>query len=535
MRVLSLHSLGHDTGVGYFEDGRLVFAVETERLTRTKHDHRVDVALAYVLDQACVDADSVDLIAVSTPVRGGLLRIPDLDRAMAAVYAGATHYSTTSELLGRRLPCVVVTHEVSHAALAAHYAGYRDGCVVLVNEGRGQLTRSSLFRVEGGRLAWVEKDPLPWYGTGFGWTGIGYLFGFGEGPSVAGKVMALGGYGEPRDHIRDLLAGVDSRISHDRVRAEEVGRQLAGRPEFTGGFQAMADVVATLQSMFTDSVYSLLARHVGEPATVDIALGGGCALNIVANAYLRRRFDRDLAIPPACGDAGHLVGAGLYAYRFVLGQDPQPFSVYANGGAEPPARGAETLTAAGLRPQPYDTRVVAAELARGGIVAMLDGPAELGPRALGNRSLLADPTVPGMRKRLSEQLKQREWFRPLGAVIRVERLATLLPGELPSPYMLFNYDVPEGRIDEARHVDGTSRLQTVGPDQHPRVYDLLGEFERLTGVPAVINTSLNGPGRAIAQSSRDALDDFRDSEVALFVVGDVMAYNTGRPAIGSGT
>ncbi|MCO6716810.1 carbamoyltransferase, partial [Streptomyces sp. CHB19.2] len=93
------------------------------------------------------------------------------------------------EMLGRRVECVVVTHEVSHAALAAHYAGWEEDTVVLVNEGRGQLTRSSLFRVSGGALKWVEKDPLPWYGNGFGWTAIGYLLGFGPSPSVAGKVM----------------------------------------------------------------------------------------------------------------------------------------------------------------------------------------------------------------------------------------------------------------------------------------------------------------------------------------------------------
>jgi carbamoyltransferase len=379
---------------------------------------------------------------------------------MRSASGGASHYQTTSHLLGRPTPCVVVTHEVSHAALAAHYAGYRDGCVVLVNEGRGQLTRSSLFRVDGDSLVWLEKDPLPWYSNGFGCSGLGYLFGLGEGPSVVGKIMALGAYGQPRAHLRELLAAVDPRISQDRARAIEVGRELAGRPEFTGGFDAMADVVATLQSMFTKSVYNLLARYVGVPAGADIALGGGCALNIVANAYLRERFGRDIAIPPACGDAGHLIGAGLYAYRFVLGEPVEPFSVYANGAAEAPAETVRVLTEA--------------ELARGGVVAMVDGPAELGPRALGNRSVLGDHTVPGRRKRMSEELKRREWFRPLGAVIRTDRLADLLPGQLPSPYMLFDYDVPAGRFDEARHIDGTSRLQTVTAAKHSRMDDLLG-------------------------------------------------------------
>lgn len=524
MKVLSLHSMGHDTGVGYFDDGRLVTAVETERLTRVKHDHRAELALRYVLDQPGVDARDIDLITVSTPVRDRLLRLPDLDRAMAAVTAGAPHYRTTSELLGRRLPCVVVTHEVSHAALAAHHAGYPEGGLVLVNEGRGQVTRSSLFRVEQDQLVWLERDPLPWFGTGFGWTGLGYLFGFGEGPGVAGKVMAVGGYGRPDERVRELLAGLDPRISRDQTRAAEVGRWLAGTPWFSGGFQPMADVVATMQQMFTESVYQLLARYAGAPARATVALGGGCALNIVANAELRQRLGRDIAIPPACGDAGHLAGAAVYAYQFLLGQRPEPVSVYANGAAEPVERIAGTLRQAGLGPVPYDPRVVATTLAAGGVVALADGPAELGPRALGNRSLLGDPTVPGMRKRMSEQLKQREWFRPLGAVIRADRFRSLLPGALPSPHMLFNFDIPEGWIDQARHVDGTSRLQTVEPHQHRRLYELLGEFERLTGVPALINTSLNGPGQAIALTTADVLADFRARDVDLFVCGDLMAH-----------
>jgi carbamoyltransferase len=112
--------------------------------------------------------------------------------------------------------------------------------------------------------------------------------------------------------------------------------------------------------------------------------------------------------------------------------------------------------------------------------------------------------------------------------MRVERFAEMFPGQFPSPYMLFGYPLPEGCLSEARHVDGTSRLQTVSRAQHPRLHELLTEFERQTGVPALINTSLNGPGRAIAHTARDVLDDFRTSKVDLFVFGNLMAYNPDR-------
>lgn len=528
MKILSLHSLGHDAGVSYFEDGVLRFSIEAERLSRVKHDGRVADALRYTLSTAGIDPAAIDLIAVSTPVSHSILAIPDIDRATAEIDAGAMHYRTTSAMLGRPVDCVVVTHEVSHAALAAHYAGHTEGCVVLVNEGRGQITRSSLFRVEQGRLRWLQKDPLPWYGNGFGWSALGYLFGFGKSPSTAGRVMALGGYGQPRPAVRDILLGVDPRVMHDRSLAQSAYESLTARPEFGREFETMADAIATFQQMFTEQVYDLLVRHTGSPSTVDIALGGGCALNIVANAALRRRLRRDIAIPPACGDSGHSVGAGVYALRYVLGEPVAPFSVYANGVAEDTGTAAATLAGAGLRPQEYDGDAAAQVLARGGVVALVEGPGELGPRALGHRSLLGDPSAPGMRKRMSEELKRREWFRPLGAMIRRERFDELFPGAAPSPYMLFNYDLPEGLFPEARHVDGTSRLQTLERDDHPRMYELLARFERLTGVGALINTSLNGPGRAIAQTTADMVADFADQDVDLFVSGDVMSYRVAK-------
>ncbi|MFD0385568.1 carbamoyltransferase C-terminal domain-containing protein [Streptomyces stramineus] len=522
MKVLSLHSAGHDTGVGYFEDGRLVFAVETERLTRVKHDHRSDLALEHVLSQECVDTGGIELVAVSTPVRSALLRIPDLDHAMERIGAGAPHHRTTCELLGRSVDCVVVTHEVAHAALAAHYAGHEDGTLVLVNEGRGQLTRSSLFRVEGDRLEWLAKDPLPWYGNGFGWTAIGHLLGFGKSPGVAGKVMALGGYGQPDPRIREQLRAVDPRVTHDLELAERVRADLARRP----GFDSAADVVATFQELFTAAVHTVLDRYVTRTATGvgPIALGGGCALNIVANSALRASFGRDIAIPPACGDAGHLAGAGIYALTYVLGRRPEPLSVYGNGAGEPRADVLAALDTAGLKAVPYDARAVAGLLADGGVVALTEGAAELGPRALGHRSLLGNPAVSGMRKRMSEELKQREWYRPLGAVMRDERFAELYPGG-PSPYMLFEYPLPEGTAPEARHINGTCRIQTLGVGQQ-RLHGLLTSFEAQTGVPALINTSLNGPGRAIAHTARHVLDDFAHSDVDLFVFDDVMAYRS---------
>ena len=528
MNVLTMHSAGHDTGVSYFQDGRLVFSIETERLTRSKHDHRSEVALRHCLSQLDDEGRGTDLIATSTPFRNSILKIPDSEDAARAIDGGRLHYETTSQLFGKSTACVVVLHEASHAALAAHYAGYRTGCLILVNEGKGQISRSSLYNLEERRLQLIELDPLPWYATGFGWTAIGHLYGFGLGPQVAGTLMAMGGYGTPSEHVRDVLLGIDDAVMRDRALAEQVAAQLATDDNFRNDFRTSADVVATLQQIFTERVVDLVGSHVRSSGSPAVALGGGCALNLITNSALRERLACDVSIPPPCNDAGQSLGVGVYVHKFMLGVEVQPFSVFSNGETERKDQLSGLMKTKGLEPLPYDPHRVAQELSRGSIVAFFGGRSEIGPRALGARSLLANPSIPGMRQRLSERVKGRAWFRPLGAVMRVERFQEMFPSQAPSPYMLFACAVEPNFIPEATHVDGSSRIQTLAASDCPPLYDLLVEFEKQSGTCALINTSLNGPGRAIAYRASDVLDDFLGTDVNLFVFEHLMAYN--RPA-----
>jgi carbamoyltransferase len=525
MNVLSMHSAGHDTGVSYFQEGRLVFSIESERLTRCKHDHRSEAALHHCLSHFADEGRGTDLIVTSTPVRNSILKIPDIDDAMGAIESGQLHYETTSHLFGKPIDCVVVLHEASHAALAAHYAGYRTGCLILVNEGKGLISRSSLYSLEDRRLQLIELDPLPWYATGFGWTAIGYLYGFGLGPQVAGRLMGIAGYGTATPHVRDVLLGIDDGVMRDRAMAEQVAAQLQTDERFGGDFRTKADVVATLQEVFTQRVVDLVDTHVSRISSPAVALGGGCALNLKTNSALRERLSSDVYIPPACGDAGQSLGAGIYAHKFLLGEEVQPFSVFSNGDAERKDILPALIRSRGLAPLAYDPDRVARELTHGAIVAFFGGRSEIGPRALGARSILANPLIPGMRKRLSEKLKGREWFRPLGAAMRLERFQELFPSQAPSPHMLFAYSVAPNVIPEATHVDGSSRIQTVAASDCRPLYDLLVEFEKQSGASALINTSLNGPGRAIAYRVTDVLDDFLGADVNLFVFEDLMAFN----------
>lgn len=526
-RILGLHTAGHDAGACLFEEGELRFSIEAERLTRTKHDHRAQPAIDHLLEQTQCSLEEIDVLAVGTTVNQDLLNIPRLHDVMEQIRSGVLHVETTCTLQGREKRCLVIAHEACHAALACHYSSDPTArTLVLTNEGRGTLARSATFMQDGARLELLDREVMPWYACGFGWSSLGYALGLGKGPSVAGTVMGMAGYGQYSEAIHAAILEVDSEIMFaPRPEQERRMEEFLSATWRDRTFQAGAHLVATFQKVFEETVCSYVERCARQSEVQQVALSGGCALNVLCNSVLRQRLNVELAVPPAPNDAGIALGAALYAQRYCLGVVPQPFSVFSNGAAPSEAEIASAFASHGLTPRPFDPELLAAALARGEVVALLEQKAELGPRALGHRSLLGNPGIPGMRQRMSERIKGREWYRPLAPIMRVERFAELFPGEPPSPHMLFSYDAGHAGIPEAVHVDQTARIQTVTASELPRLHELLRVFEARTGVPGLINTSLNKKGKAIAQTCEDAFSDFLDSEVSLFVMGDVMAEN----------
>jgi carbamoyltransferase len=407
MRILGIHAIGHDTGAALIEDGRVVHSIETERLTRRRFDHRVGKAIDFILRQPGCGLETIDAVALSTPIGHDEVQVADVDAVMATLRGKVrTHVETTCQIRGRSLPCVVITHEASHAMLAVHYAGYRDRCLVLVNEGQGQFSQNALFVYQDGELTWRETDPLPWFGRGLGWTGMGVLFGMGNGPGVAGKLMAMGGYGRPDPRTEARLREIRDEVTTDRGYAASVSEQLHGEG-FLGDFDRRATIIATFQQMFSESVVELVTSRMARYACDHVALGGGCGLNIVTNTALRDDHGIQPYLAPACNDSGHPLGAAAYAHLVMTGQPLHPFPIYVTGTEETNDELADALKAAGLAPQPVDLDRVVQVLAGGGVVGLLRGRAESGPRTLGHRSLLGNPDTPGMRELISERLKSR--------------------------------------------------------------------------------------------------------------------------------
>jgi carbamoyltransferase len=269
----------------------------------------------------------------------------------------------------------------------------------------------------------------------------------------------------------------------------------------------------------------------GETGGSDLVLAGGVALNCVANSRLWREgpFAR-VWVQPASGDSGTALGAAMQV-AWELGDTVAPMRTAALGRGWDEAALERALGVAGVEfTRPDDIAdAVAAVLADNGVVAWFQGRSEFGPRALGHRSLLADPRRPENLEKLND-IKGREQFRPVAPMVLAERASSIFrDGPIPSPYMLFTHGVHDqwrDRIPAVVHVDGTARIQTVDRDDEPLVARMLESFEALTGVPVVVNTSLNTAGRPMVDDPRDALECFGSSPVDALAIGPFLLTRT---------
>src|SRR5919204_652609 len=335
--------------------------------------------------------------------------------------------------------------------------------------------------------------------------------------------MARAAYGRPRflPALRDAV-----RVSDDGGFSVAPIDWTRFAPPVPGGdtwSDAHADLAASVQTRLQEVIVELARWLHAQTGDRGLTLAGGVALNCVANSYVAERgpFEH-IWVQPAAGDAGTALGAALFVAQ-RLGDPITPMATAALGRDWSDAELRAWLdTAAVAYEEPADLAdAVAAVLADNGVVAWFHGRSEYGPRALGHRSLLANPSHPDNLRRLND-IKGREQFRPVAPMVRLERAAEIFDGPLPSPYMLFTHRVRESwreRIPAVVHVDGTARIQSVDPAQEPLVARMLEAFERRTGLPVVVNTSLNTAGRPMVDDPRDALECFGSTPIDALAIG----------------
>ncbi|MEH0825063.1 carbamoyltransferase family protein, partial [Micromonospora sp. CPCC 205714] len=416
-----------------------------------------------------------------------------------------------------------VPHHVAHAAsagLAAPPAG--DDTAVLVLDGRGEVASHLAGVYRDGRLSPLRSQELP-HSLGLLYEDLTRHLGFLHS-SDEYKVMALASYGTPKhlDALRELVRVTDDGgFRVERIDWAGLAKRVEPGAELG---EAHADLAASVQRRLEEVVLDL-ARWLYDASggARTLAMAGGVALNCVANARIAAEGPyRDVWVQPAAGDAGTALGAALHVAA-ELGDRTAPMTgVDLGRGWSDEELEAELRRAALPYTRPESIAAEAAGvLAGNGIVAWYQGRSEYGPRALGHRSLLAHPGDRDTTRRMND-VKGREQFRPIAPMVRAERFPDVFEGVFPSPYMLFVHRVKpqwRDRIPAVTHVDGTARVQTVHAETEPLVAGMLAEFERRTGLPVVVNTSLNTAGRPMVDTPREAMELFGSAPVDLLALG----------------
>jgi carbamoyltransferase len=563
--VLGLNAWDHDVSACLLRDGEIVVAIEKERVNRMKHASGfVDTTIRYCLETAGIELERVDLIVRNSY----LMAVPELERLLASRHrpyqlttrerARAEHSPLFLRPDGGRF--VTCSHHLAHAYSAFAASPFERGAVMVV-DGVGGYRKDaveelpegddahpfareseSYYVFEGSRLRAVKKV---WMGPSAGLVnddfttapGLGALYSrvseyvFGDW-NKCGEIMGLAPYGRPT--LEPLMSLEDGEL---RVHEwpERCRHPWPGDPdeswEASPHREEYEDLAWRVQED-TETVLLERARWLAETTgEKNVCIAGGVALNCVANGKLvdRGPFE-NVWIQPAAGDNGIAIGCALYGHlagkeqprRFVM-RSPYLGRVY-DRFDEAEAFRPFWVRLTTKRRKPVDlVGETAAALASGKVVGWFQGACEFGPRALGNRSILADPRDPATKDLVNRRVKFRQGFRPFAPAVLAEKAEEYFEGEAESPYMLLAKRVrPEmaERVPAIVHVDGTARVQTVREEDNPRFHALLAAFFERTGVPVLLNTSFNVRGEPIVEVPFDAMDCFLGSGLDVLVLHD---------------
>ncbi len=558
MIVVGVSAFYHDSACAVVVDGEVVAAAQEERYTRRRFERGVPMyAYRSCLEQAGIGPGDIDMIAYyENPTKklgrqlwmlladGGDRGVGELDATQPA--------REIRDRLGYDGPLAVVDHHEAHAASAFYCSGF-DEAALFTADAVGEWTTTSCGVGSATGVELRQQVPFP-HSLGLLYSTITSYLGFSVN-SDEYKVMGLAAYGRPRylGALAQLVldsAGGDLRLDtrYFRLRADGAMYNAAltdllglpPRPVRAPIEAAHRDLAASVQLLLEELLLEKV-RHLHEIYPSDnLCYAGGVAHNCVANTKLRRGGGfRNWYVPPAPGDAGGALGAALLVQHRETGARPTTALTDARLGRSCDGRGAaRVLHAAAVPYQDFAGReeslleTTADLLAAGAVVGWCQGRMEFGPRALGSRSILADPRDAGMRERINRLVKKREEFRPFAPAVVAERAGEFFDLEVPSPFMLEAVAVrPDAKLPAVTHVDGSARVQTVERGVDPRFHSLLERFGRRTGVPVLLNTSFNVRGEPIVRDDVDALSCFVRAGIDILVVGDLLVRQEDVPGV----
>ncbi len=568
MIILGINAYHPDASVALLKDGALIWAGEEERFNRIKHSSGFpQLALKQCLRDCGMASSDVDVVAISKNPQANFrrkllfaltaLREPVFLANRVKAFRKTSQFqqdyfrALSIQASSVRIKFVHVEHHCAHAASSFFLSGFENAAFLSL-DGMGDFSSAMWGHGEGNKLRILDRIYFP-HSAGFLYTAgtqfLGFL-NFGD----EYKVMGLAAYGKPVyvEHfnrmIRLLPKGrfeLDLAFFRHQNGLAKV-RWEAGKPEQDLMFserwldllgkprQAQdpitdrdQNIAASLQAVL-EEIYFHILNHLHEVTHQEnLCLAGGVAFNSVANGKIASRTSfRRVFIQPAAGDAGTAIGAAAYADRALYnrkGSFKMTRADYGNQWSEAEIKNAIEAKGMHLEKLTEDAllRKTAHALADGKIVGWFQGRMEFGPRALGHRSILADPRRQEMKDRLNQRIKHRENFRPFAPSVPEEDADQFFEmDEGDSPFMLKVFPVKQEKksvIPAATHVDGTARVQTVSRDSNPRFWNLLREFGKLTGVPVLLNTSFN-ENEPIVCSIKDALDCFQSTHMDLLVI-----------------
>lgn len=597
MYILGISGLYHDSAAALIQDGTIIAAAQEERFTRKKHDMRIPVnAIRYCMDKAGITAKELECVVYYDNPKLTLDRYLQnvlalgkearclVERGFKPLYEKRMWIHKILEHtiggLGKRGKLFVTEHHISHAA-SAFYPSPFEKAVIMTIDGVGEWATTTIgVGAEGNRLDLKVQISYP-HSIGLFYSAFTYFCGF-KVNSGDYKFMGLAPYGEPvyYDIIKEKMIDVKEDGSF-RLNLEyfdfQNGRTMINEERFSEVFGAgrrqpesqitkrEMDIAASVQKI-VEEIIIMMARYAKDTFGQDIdqlVLAGGVALNCVANGkLLNSGIFKQIWIQPAAGDAGGALGAALYTYYNLYGQErkinPQDSM---NGSYLGPAYSSEEIKQY-LDDNHYAYHVmgegihrkIAEELADEKVIGLYHGRMEFGPRALGNRSIIADPRVPVMQSKLNLKIKYRESFRPFAPSVLAERQCEEFELKQESPYMLlvdqvkkekqlpFSMEIHGESIDmipivnmvrshipAVTHVDYSARIQSVNRERNPYYYYVIKEFEKITGCPVIVNTSFNVRGEPIVCTPQEAYACFMRTEMDVLVLEDMILYKEEQP------
>jgi len=570
MIILGLSgALTHDPSAALLVDGRLAAAAEEERFIREKHarNKRPYHSARFCLEYAGISPKEIDYVAFPfAPI--SLLR-PDRwhfakrywyapDRSLAAIFNGNRHFRRNRrnilDLMGqlgidvKRTPFVPVEHHLAHASSAYHLSGFKEKTAILGIDGKGEYATTFFGYGENGVIHKIKEfyDPDSLGGV---YGAITQYLGF-EMLDGEFKVMGMAPYGNPDKFDFSRLIRCDGKsievdtdlvntIGFRRYKQDGIGYYFGNKMVEWLGPKREGDEIddpyvhyaAAMQKLLEDISLQLIETYLGDILrdTGKICFAGGVALNVKLNQrIIDLPYVRELFVQPAASDAGTAIGAAT----FLANEMGEKIETLQHVYLGPSYTTEECIDACKKHSKKPGWEIIgnapetaAKILAEGSPVAWFQGRMEFGPRALGNRSILGDPSRAGIAERINSQIKYRERWRPFCPSILDSAARDILQTDHPAPYMTFTFSVAEqwkDRIPEVVHKDGTARAQVVNRKTNPKYYSLIEHLEKLRGIPVVLNTSLNRRGEPMVCSPEDALNMFFGSDLQYLIMEDLL-------------